>query len=135
MIIYFKRLTDTAQIPQRVKGEGFDIFSDESCVLKTNELRLISTGIASSFNNLVGIIKDRGSMALKGVEVRAGVIDSNYRGEWKVLLRNLGPDLRITRGDRIAQVVFVEQPDFFIQEVDALSETERGKNGFGSTGV
>jgi len=134
MKVRIKLLTPTAKVPTRNKGNGFDIYADEDAILWENDLRLVSTGVSSSFKNGVILLKDRSSMALNGIEVRAGVIDETYRGEWKVLLRNNGPLYRIKRGDRIAQAIVIQQPTIFFDEVDELNVTERAFGGFGSTG-
>lgn len=134
MKVRIKLLTDTAKVPTRNKGNGFDIYADEDVKLYKGDLTLVSTGVSSSFKNGVILLKDRSSMALKGIEVRAGVIDETYRGEWKVLLRNNGPRYNIKKGDRIAQAIVLQQPTIFFDEVDELDVTERAFGGFGSTG-
>jgi len=134
MKVRIKKLTPTAKVPTRNKGNGFDIYADEDIMLHKGSLTLISTGISSSFKNGVILFKDRSSMAMKGIEVRAGVIDEIYRGEWKVLLRNNGPRYKISKGDRIAQAVVIPQPTVFFDEVTELDITERAYDGFGSTG-
>ena len=134
MKVRIKLLTPTAKLPTRNKGNGFDIYADEDITIYKNDLCLVSTGVSSSFKNGVIILKDRSGMALKGFEVHAGVIDEDYRGEWKVLLRNKGLDYKINKGDRIAQAIVIKQPTIFFDEVEELDATERGSGGFGSTG-
>ncbi len=84
-------------------------------------------------------IRPRSGLALKhGLSMpnAPGTIDSDYRGELKVLLVNLGPDpFTVRRGDRIAQMVLNQVPQATFDVVDDLDETERGEGGFGSTGV
>ena len=64
-----------------------------------------------------------------------GTVDSDYRGEVKVILINHGPEaFEINRGDRIAQMVIAPVTQGILQETDALPDTERGEGGFGSTG-
>ena len=64
-----------------------------------------------------------------------GTVDANYRGEVKAILYNLGKEpFTIKRGDRIAQMVICKLPEIELQEVTALSESDRGTGGFGSTG-
>lgn len=64
-----------------------------------------------------------------------GIIDSDYRGEIMLLVENVGQDVEhVFPGDRIAQAVLVKDPEFTIEVVESLSETKRGKGGFGSTG-
>jgi dUTP pyrophosphatase len=118
---------------------GYDLSSVEDTVVKSNERKLISTGISLQFDNtLVGMIKSRSGIAYKNsTDVCAGVIDSVYTGEIKVLLHNYGSnDFTIKVGDRIAQIVMIQvqsTPNSF-EVVDEIKETERGSGGFGSTG-
>jgi dUTP pyrophosphatase len=75
-------------------------------------------------------------MAKRGLHVLAGVIESEYRGEWCVVLCNFGDvDYIIKAGDRICQVVFKERVKGVFLEVEDLCETVRGEGGFGSSGV
>ncbi len=66
-----------------------------------------------------------------------GLIDAHYRGELKVILINLNPsiNIQINKGDRIAQLVIQEVPTVNLIEVEELDETDRGKGGFGSSGI
>ena len=97
---------------------------------------MINTGIGTEFSpGVVGIIKPRSGIAVKfGIDVLAGTIDSDYRGEIRVCLINHGDiEFNIHVGDRIAQILFMP----IITETcegGYLSETERGIGGFGSTG-
>ncbi|MEK7144060.1 MAG: dUTP diphosphatase, partial [Patescibacteria group bacterium] len=85
----------------------------------------------------VGLVWDKSGLALNnGIKTMAGVIDSGYRGEIKIVLINLGDeDFEIKKGQKIAQMLVqkVERPE--IELVDELNATERGGNGFGSTGL
>jgi dUTP pyrophosphatase len=99
---------------------------------------LVSTGLAVKIpEGYYGRVASRSGLAVKScLEVGAGVIDSDYRGEVKVLVRNLGgKPFQLNHGDRIAQLIIekITTPD--IEEVDDLDVTERGAAGFGSTGV
>lgn len=138
-MIYFKKLNDQATLPTRATcgSAGFDLhYSGLPCVLHAGEYGVFETGIALEMGALMtGIIKPRSGMAVKyGIDVLAGVIDSDYRGEIKVILINHGKDdVRFSTGDRIAQIVcthYVGQS----QEIQTLIDTPRGENGFGSTG-
>jgi len=134
MIVKIKLLTDTAKLPTRHRGTGFDVYADESCVLRTGDVRIVKTGIASEFKTGIILLGERSGMALKNIDVKAGWIDPDYRGEWGVLLRNMGPDYEITRGDRICQALPLDPGTVYLEHVAELSETERGDGGFGSTG-
>ena len=82
------------------------------------------------------LIRPRSGLAWKhGISIPVGTIDSDYRGEIKVMLVNLSTDtFVITRGMRIAQMVIASVVQMELQVVDSLEETERGEGGFGSTG-
>ena len=86
-----------------------------------------------------GQVRPRSGLALRhGVTLlnTPGTIDSDYRGEVKVILVNLGQeDFRVTRGDRIAQLVVARVAQVVVVETDSLASTRRGDGGFGSTGV
>lgn len=138
-VIYFKKLLDNAVIPTRATdgSAGFDLtYIGDPCVLRAGHQNIFETGISMCIDRLsVGIIKPRSGLALKyGIGVQAGVLDSDYRGEVKVVLINHGrEDVRFTTGDRIAQLLVV--PIFTAsKEVFEMPDTERGAGGFGSTG-
>ncbi len=88
--------------------------------------------------NLEGQVRPRSGLAVKhGVTClnSPGTIDSDYRGEVKVLLINHGQQpFEIRRGDRIAQLVVAATPAVNVEEVEVLDDSERGAGGFGSTG-
>lgn len=109
-------------------------------VLKPMERYLVPTGLFIEIpEGYEAQVRARSGLAIKhGISLVNGIgtIDSDYRGEIKVILINLGDkDFTINSGDRIAQMVFIkhEQADF--QLVEELNETERGAGGFGHTGV
>ncbi|MCC6219937.1 MAG: dUTP diphosphatase [Deltaproteobacteria bacterium] len=119
---------------------GYDLPSLFDVSLSAGERRLIRTGIHIAVpEGWVGVIKDRSSVASRGGEISAGVIDSAYRGEVKVLMRNAGAEeLTFKSGDRIAQLlVLLHSPGNEVVEVSSLEDlgvTLRGEGGFGSTG-
>lgn len=133
-----QKLRNTATIPTKAHlGDlGYDVYADTQVTLQPGVQRLIPTGIAVKLpEGWGGLIKDRSSMAMRGLIVHAGVIDEGYRGEIKVLLRNVTMQtIVLQRGDKIAQLVPIRTTEFYIKEVDDLDETERGARGFGSTG-
>ncbi len=119
---------------------GSDIRANENCIIEGWGFKLVSTGLYLSFpKGYAGIIKSRSGLAVKhGIETGAGIIDSSYRGECRVLLRNFSNvPFKIAIGNRIAQllIVPVSLDIFFEIKKEDLSNTERGNNGFGSTGV
>jgi len=116
---------------------GIDLYSAEDIIIGSSDQALVKTGVAIIIpKGFVGVIKDRSSRALDYFYTHAGVIDSDYRGEVKVLLYNDDSTFKpIKRGERIAQMLIVPCPQFIIQEAISLDETVRGEEGFGSTGV
>lgn len=109
-------------------------------VLLPGQRKLIKTGIAVALDNgFEAQIRPRSGLALKhGVTVlnAPGTIDADYRGEIGVILINHGElPFTITRGMRVAQMVIARYAQAKLEEVEELSETERGEGGFGSTGL
>lgn len=144
-IIKVKKLTSTATIPtkSRKTDAGYDLYSDEDIALYPEDTKLISTGIAFAIpDGYAGLIWDRSGLGTKGVHRHAGVVDSSYRGEVKVALYNARPGhvdftdnmYFISRGDRIAQILFQKVPHFDLVETEELDDTDRGSSGFGSSG-
>lgn len=137
--VCIKKLVPHATLPSRKHDDdaGFDITTVETLTLKPGERHAFSTGIAASFpSGYVALFRDRSSMAANGIHALGGVIDSNYRGEWKVVLINLGAEpYTVSAGDRIVQCLFRKIEPFTVREVTDLDTTDRGDGGFGSTGA
>lgn len=130
-------------IPQymSVQAAGMDLYAcvQEDVILKSSEIKLISTGIKIALpEGFEAQIRPRSGLAFKhGISLvnSPGTIDADYRGEIKIIMINFGPkDFVIKRGERIAQMVInkIEQAQWEI--VDNLDESERGIGGFGHTG-
>ncbi len=141
MKLKIKKLNQNAQIPayQTKEAAGFDLHSVEDTIINPGERKLIGTGLAFEIERGYEIqIRPRSGFAFKhGITVlnSPGTIDSDYRGEIKVLLINLGSEpFEIKCGERIAQAVVAPVIQAEIEEVENLSDTERGSGGFGSTG-
>ena len=145
-LIQIKRLpgSEDVPLPQRMSdgASGYDLYAavTEPVVLHPGERQLIPTGLSFAMENgLEAQIRPRSGLAFKhGITClnTPGTVDADYRGEVKVLLINLGQEpFTITRGERIAQVVFAEVPKSQLVVVDELSETVRGAGGFGHTGT
>jgi dUTP pyrophosphatase len=118
---------------------GMDVVSAEDVVIAPGARHAVSTGLARAIPHGVEIqVRPRSGLALKhGITVpnTPGTIDSDYRGELKVILINHGAEpFAIARGDRVAQLVVAPVVQGVWLEVDALDETARGQGGFGSTG-
>tara|TARA_Y100000590_G_C15372494_1_gene883090 strand:+ start:245 stop:694 length:450 start_codon:yes stop_codon:yes gene_type:complete len=112
---------------------------DSKIILKPLDRSIIPCGISISLpKNIEGQVRPRSGLAAKhGITVlnTPGTIDSDYRGEIKVILINLGKDdFTISQNDRIAQIVFSNIVKANFEEIDSLDDTERGSGGFGSTG-
>ena len=135
-----KRLIDRLPAPQReTEGSaGYDLRSAIGAItILPGERRVVETGFAWEIpHGFVGMIRPRSGLACRqGLHVMAGVIDSDYRDEVKVLLVNLGDEaITIMTGDRIAQMVVTYHYDQPLTVVDELDDFDRG-GGFGSTGV
>lgn len=132
-------LTPTAQAPARQSDQaaGYDLYLDEDLTLFPSERKLVSTGIAVAIPyGYYGRIAPRSSLAVKKyIDIGAGVVDSDYRGEVKVLLIYSGRErLSLERGDRIAQLILEKITLPEIEVIPCLDSTERGAGGFGSTG-
>lgn len=143
MKINIKRLTDTATIPTRQhEGDaGYDLYADiqNPVIIKPHTTEFVHTGIAIEIpDGYFGAVFARSGLAsTQGLRPAncVGVCDSKYRGEYMVALHN---DCIVARtvspGDRIAQLVVMPYLNVEFEEVDELSDTERGDGGFGSTG-
>ena len=118
---------------------GMDVMSAEDVTIAPGARHPVATGLSVAIPLGFEIqVRPRSGLALKhGITVpnTPGTIDSDYRGELKVLLINHGPEeFAIARGDRVAQLVVAPVTQGIWQEVDELDATERGAGGFGSTG-
>jgi dUTP pyrophosphatase len=138
--LFFKKLSPNAVTPTRGSKEaaGLDLSSIEECMIPGHGKALIGTGLSFAIpSGYYGRVAPRSGMSVKShCDVGAGVVDSDYRGEVKVLLFNLGPgQLKINPGDRIAQLILEKILVVEPIEVKGLDATVRGSGGFGSTGV
>lgn len=121
---------------------GADVcaFLSEPVVIKSGEFAMIPTGLSFAIPEGYEIqVRPRSGLAAKnGVTVlnTPGTIDSDYRGEVKVILINHGKDaFTVNNGDRIAQLIVAPVTQGVFEKTDELDSTERGEGGFGSTGV
>ncbi len=118
---------------------GMDVVSAEDATIAPGARHAVATGLALAIPHGYEIqVRPRSGLALKhGITVpnTPGTIDSDYRGELKVILINLGAEpFEIRRGDRVAQLVLATVTRASWLEVEHLDETARGDGGFGSTG-
>jgi dUTP pyrophosphatase len=134
------RLSTHAKLPIRSSAgaAGYDLSASENICIYPGKRSLVSTGLALKLPpGVYGRIAPRSGTAVKnGINVGAGVIDADYRGEVKVLLFNHGEvQFHVNVGDRIAQLICekYEAPEVLL--VTSLDDTDRGEGGFGSTGT
>ena len=118
---------------------GMDVLSAEGVTIRPGQRHAVATGLSVAIPEGYEIqVRPRSGLAFKhGISVpnTPGTIDSDYRGELKVILINHGSDdFPIARGDRIAQLVLAPVTQAAWDEVEELDETARGEGGFGSTG-
>ena len=138
--IKVKRLNEDSIIPTKANHSdaGWDLYSIDNLLIEPNSRALVKTGISFAIpDGHVGLIWPRSGMAVKyGIDVYAGVIDAGYRGEVSVCLFNSSDkDFYIQQGDRIAQILFQTVSQNKLIEVSDLSHSDRGQEGFGSSGI
>lgn len=133
-----KKLSPSATLPTKANSSdaGIDIFTNEFYTLQPGERHTFGTGISVEFpEGYVALFWDRSGLGSRGIHRLAGVIDSGYRGEWKVVLLNTTDEpCEIKKGDKIVQCVLQKFEPVEIAEVKVLSETARAEAGFGSSG-
>ena len=139
-ILKVQKLNNNAALPKRstAGAAGYDLCSAHNCTIPAKGKGLVKTGLSLSFpTGLYARIAPRSGLALKKfIDVGAGVVDADYRGEVGVVLFNHGDqDFEVKMGDRIAQLILERIDTPPVEEVQALEETVRGAGGFGSTGV
>lgn len=118
---------------------GYDLRASHDARVSAMMVTKVRTGIHLAIpEGYFGMIAERSSMGAKGIAVRGGIIDSSYRGELVVMLHNLTNEVYcVEKGDKIAQIIFIpyDRPVLeYVDSLEELGETERGQDGFGSTG-
>jgi dUTP pyrophosphatase len=139
-----KRLEEGARLPVVAHpGEdlGYDLFALDGAVLAPRATVRVRTGIAVEARDpktgapLGLLVRDRSSMAARGIATTGGVIDAGYRGEILVLMTNLGDAaVELNAGEKIAQMIPVPVLTGDVEEVKDLEESARAGKGFGSSG-
>jgi len=132
-------INELAKIPTKTNftDAGFDLYSTINTVISPKQRKTVSTGISLEMpEHFAGLIWPRSGLSVKhGIDVLAGVVDSGYRGEIMVCLYNTSDEnVTINAGDRIAQIIFQEVPRVIMEVHDSLGSSQRGDNGFGSSG-
>lgn len=139
-VLRFAKLSDQAFAPTKgsQKAAGFDLKSAYEYTVPARGKQLVMTDIQVQLpEGCYGRVAPRSGLAVKNsIDVGAGVVDEDYRGNLGVVLFNHSEnEFKVERGDRIAQFICerIFYPD--LEEVSSLTETERGSGGFGSTGT
>lgn len=139
--INVKKLSENAIIPAQGTNfaAGYDLYAAEDAVVVCGTRKLVKTNISMEITpGYYGRIAPRSGLAYKsGIDVLAGVIDSDYRGDIGVILYNTDKniDFTVKKGDRIAQIIFEACYTATLNNVENLDNTLRQAGGFGSTGV
>ena len=139
-ILKVQKLNNNAALPKRstAGAAGYDLCASQDCTIPAGGKGLVPTGLSISFPaGLYARIAPRSGLALKKfIDVGAGVVDADYRGEVGVVLFNHGDqDFEVKMGDRIAQLILEKISTPEVEEVSGLDSTVRGSGGFGSTGM
>ncbi|MCX6377449.1 MAG: dUTP diphosphatase [Armatimonadetes bacterium] len=137
-MIKVKLLSPDAKLPTRsFHSAGYDLYAAETTDCPPGQVTMVPIGLATSLPaGHAALVWDRSGMGKKGLTVFGGVIDEDYRGQWFVLLYNSTCDTyEVHIGDRVAQFVLQEVKQVPIAQAEELMDTERGENGFSSTGL
>lgn len=134
------KFNGTANVPvrQHPGDAGFDLEAFDDITIGPLETKTVHTGLGFSIpEGYSGLICSRSGQASRGLVVEGGVVDRGYNGEIKVILHNTlkNETVQINKGDRIAQILFIATLMLSLVEVSELPNTERGANGFGSSGI
>lgn len=137
--LYFQKLSENAYPPEKMTqgSAGFDLRSAYEYIVGPHGKQLIKTDLSIRLpDGCYGRIAPRSGLALKHhIDIGAGVVDKDYRGNVGVVIFNHSSDyFRISKGDRIAQLICEKIVEPELVEVTSLDVTERGNHGFGSTG-
>jgi len=138
-VLRFAKLSSSAICPSRGSADaaGYDLYAAEAKVIEPGKRGLVKTDIQIAVpEGCYGRVAPRSGLAWKhGIDVGAGVIDRDYRGNVGVILFNFGDEpFAVAQGDRIAQLILERILMAELQEMPTLDATQRGEGGFGSTG-
>lgn len=136
--LIIEKLNPHAKLPQKahVGDAGYDLYANEYYSISPYNQTLVATGIRMAIpDGYVGLIWDKSGIAFGGIKIMGGVIDSNYRGEIKVIVKNLSEEIfNIIPGQKIAQILIQAIGNFEVNEGEIQDQTTRADNGFGSSG-
>lgn len=137
-ILRIEKISESAKLPIKAHlgDAGYDLYANDYYSIPPYAQALVSTGIRMAIpDGYVGLIWDKSGVAFGGIKTMGGVIDSSYRGEIKVIIKNLSEELfNIVPGQKIAQILIQSVSDLAISEESIDDETTRAAGGFGSTG-
>lgn len=133
-----KKLNDNAIVPNRVTpgSAGLDLYSTKEVIVRNGQISVVPTGISVELPpDTVGFVWPRSGLALKnGLDVLAGVVDCDYRGEIMVVMTKQDKGYyTVNPGQSIAQLVIQPVTMVYPKEVESIGETFRGESGFGSS--
>jgi dUTP pyrophosphatase len=138
MKVKVKKLKDEAKLPTygRPGDVGMDMYAMETVTIPPMGHARLWHGFALEFpEGYAAIVKDKSSISKAGLHTMGGVFDAGYRGEYNTHLVNLsGAPYTVEAGDKVSQLVLLPVGIAELEETDTLSESERGEQGFGSTG-
>ena len=136
--IKVERISESAKLPTRAHSgdAGLDLYANEYCSIAPYQQALVATGIKIIIpHGCAGLIWDRSGLATKGITTIGGVIDTGYRGEVKVIVKNLSEDIyNIEPGEKIAQILIQKVELLEVEEGIIEDRTERQTGAFGSSG-
>jgi dUTP pyrophosphatase len=138
MVMQYVLVHPQAKAPERADKDaaGYDLYTPKDIVLPAGRCTAVNTGLKLAIpQGLYGRLASRSGLAFnRNIEVGAGTIDSNFRGELRVLLRNHS-DVEVTleAGSKIAQLILEPYVSPKLEQVERLDQTSRGEAGFGST--
>lgn len=138
MKLLIKKYWDDAKIPTRNKSNdtGLDLYCNETVCIPPHSCKLVGTGIAvQPTPDYFTVITSRSSAYKRGLQVNVGIVDTGYRGELKIQVVNITDNpVTVRKGDRVAQLLVIPLVLPQVEIVDSLNETNRGSDGFGSSG-
>jgi len=140
MDVQIKLLSENAKIPSQgtSMSAGYDLYAAEEGLVPRHSRKLIKTNVSMSIPmNHYGRVAPRSGLAYKnGIDVLAGVIDSDYRGDIGVVLYNTDKDsdFNVKIGDKIAQIIIEPCSSVNFMKTQILSNSNRGESGYGHTG-
>ena len=129
-------MNDNAIIPTRASKEsaGLDLYSSIDVNIEAGSIKKVNTGICISLpENSYGSIRDKSSLASKGLLMLGGFIDKDYTGEIIVIMPSLIKTIKIKKGQKLAQLILSDIMYPEIKKIESLKETERNNKGFGET--